>query len=42
MPKGVFVILSGAGHLANQEQPAAFNDWVRAHLRIAARVPESA
>ncbi|PGH52093.1 alpha/beta fold hydrolase [Streptomyces sp. Ru87] len=41
MPEGVFVIMSGAGHLAHQEQPAAFNDWVRAHLRIAARVPWS-
>jgi pimeloyl-ACP methyl ester carboxylesterase len=41
MRRGVFVIMSGAGHLANQEQPDAFNDWVRAHLRIAARLPES-
>lgn len=41
MRRGVFVIMSDAGHLANQEQPAAFNDWVRAHLRIAARLPES-
>ncbi|MGW0928604.1 alpha/beta fold hydrolase [Streptomyces sp. NPDC002644] len=41
MRRGVFVIMSDAGHLANQEQPVAFNDWVRAHLRIAARLPES-
>jgi pimeloyl-ACP methyl ester carboxylesterase len=39
MPKGVFVILNGAGHLAHQERPDAFADWVRAHLRIAARLP---
>lgn len=42
MPKGVFVILDGAGHLAHQERPEAFDDWVRAHLRIAARIPEAA
>ncbi|WP_377267988.1 alpha/beta fold hydrolase [Peterkaempfera sp. SMS 1(5)a] len=40
--RGVFVILAGAGHLANQEQPDAFNDWVRAHLRITALIPETA
>ncbi|MFC7307220.1 alpha/beta fold hydrolase [Streptomyces monticola] len=42
LPRGVFVILAGAGHLANQEQPAAFNDWVRAQLRITALIPEFA
>jgi len=41
LQRAVFVILAGAGHLANQEQPAAFNDWVRAHLRIAALIPET-
>lgn len=40
--RGVFVILSDAGHVANQEQPEAFNDWVRAHLRVTALVPELA
>lgn len=40
--RGVFVILNDAGHLANQEQPEAFNDWVRAHLRVTALVPELA
>jgi pimeloyl-ACP methyl ester carboxylesterase len=42
LPRGAFVILADAGHLANQEQPAAFNDWVRAHLRITALIPEHA
>lgn len=41
LPRGAYVILAGAGHLANQEQPDAFNDWVRAHLRITARIPEA-
>lgn len=35
----VYVTLSGAGHLANQERPEAFNAWVRAHLHVVARVP---
>lgn len=39
---GVFVILADAGHLANQEQPEAFNDWARAHLRVTALIPELA
>nr|WP_206324001.1 alpha/beta fold hydrolase [Streptomyces sp. HNM0574] len=38
--KSVFVIVNGAGHLANQERPAAFNAWVLSHLRITARIPE--
>lgn len=42
LPRAAFVILADAGHLANQEQPSAFNDWVRAHLRITAAIPESA
>lgn len=41
LPRGAYVILAGAGHLANQEQPDTFNDWVRAHLRITACIPES-
>lgn len=41
LPRGAYVILAGAGHLANQEQPDTFNDWVRAHLRITARIPET-
>lgn len=35
----VYVTLSGAGHLANQERPEAFNAWVRAHLHVVTRVP---
>ncbi|MBR7678049.1 alpha/beta fold hydrolase [Streptomyces daliensis] len=38
--KSAYVIVKGAGHLANQERPAAFNDWVLSHLRITARIPE--
>jgi 3-oxoadipate enol-lactonase len=34
-----YVVLNGAGHLANQEQPDAFHDWVRAHLHVVAGVP---
>ncbi|WP_407555850.1 alpha/beta fold hydrolase [Streptomyces sp. Pv4-95] len=40
LPTAVFVIVAGAGHLANQERPAAFNAWVHSHLRITARIPE--
>ncbi|ROQ69705.1 pimeloyl-ACP methyl ester carboxylesterase [Streptomyces sp. 840.1] len=39
LPTSVYVTLSGAGHLANQERPEAFNAWVRAHLHVVARVP---
>ncbi|MFK0098363.1 alpha/beta fold hydrolase [Streptomyces sp. NPDC091040] len=39
LAKSVYVTLSGAGHLANQERPEAFNAWVRAHLHVVARVP---
>lgn len=35
-----FVIVRGAGHLANVERPDAFNAWVLSHLRITARIPE--
>ncbi|MFE3647138.1 MULTISPECIES: alpha/beta fold hydrolase [unclassified Streptomyces] len=38
--KTAYVIVKDAGHLANQEQPARFNAWVLAHLRITARIPE--
>lgn len=38
--KSAYVILKGAGHLANQERPEAFNAWVLSHLRITARIPE--
>ncbi|MFI9025930.1 alpha/beta fold hydrolase [Streptomyces sp. NPDC053560] len=34
----VFVIVKDAGHLANQEQPEAFDAWVFAHLRISAGI----
>jgi len=33
------VVVSGAGHLANQERPDAFHAWVRAHLHVVAGVP---
>jgi 3-oxoadipate enol-lactonase len=36
----VYVVLDGAGHLANQERPEAFNAWVLSHLRITARIPD--
>ncbi|MFD0020960.1 alpha/beta fold hydrolase [Streptomyces sp. NPDC058382] len=39
LTKSVYVTLSGAGHLANQERPEAFNAWVRAHLHVVARLP---
>lgn len=38
--KSAYVIVKNAGHLANQEQPGAFNAWVLSHLRITARIPE--
>ncbi|MGW8377987.1 alpha/beta hydrolase [Streptomyces sp. ODS28] len=38
--RSAYVIVHGAGHLANQERPASFNAWVLSHLRIAARIPE--
>ena len=39
LAKSVYVTLSGAGHLSNQERPEAFNAWVRAHLHVVARTP---
>ncbi|MCX5313724.1 alpha/beta fold hydrolase [Streptomyces sp. NBC_00154] len=39
LTKSVYVTLSGAGHLSNQERPEAFNAWVRAHLHVVARTP---
>lgn len=39
--QAAYVIVRGAGHLANQERPEAFNAWVLAHLRITARIPET-
>lgn len=38
--RSAYVIVNGAGHAVNQEQPAAFNAWVLSHLRITARIPE--
>ncbi|MDI6409643.1 MULTISPECIES: alpha/beta fold hydrolase [Streptomyces] len=38
--KSAYVIVKGAGHLANQEQPEAFNAWVLSHLSITDRIPE--
>lgn len=38
--KTAYVIVKDAGHLANQEQPRAFNAWVLSHLRITDRIPE--
>ena len=37
--KSAYVIVKDAGHLANQEQPAAFDAWVLSHLRITDRIP---
>lgn len=34
IPDGVFVTLRGAGHLANQEQPDAFNAWTESFVQI--------
>ncbi|MFF1910291.1 alpha/beta fold hydrolase [Streptomyces sp. NPDC058239] len=39
LTRSVYVTLSGAGHLSNQERPEAFNAWVRAHLHVVARIP---
>lgn len=38
--RSAYVIVRGAGHLANQERPDTFNAWVLSHLRITARIPE--
>ncbi|MEV8568705.1 alpha/beta fold hydrolase [Streptomyces sp. NPDC051322] len=38
--KSAYVVVRNAGHLANQEQPGAFNAWVLSHLRITAQIPE--
>lgn len=34
IPDGVFVTIRGAGHLANQEQPEAFNAWTESFVQI--------
>ncbi|KXO99029.1 alpha/beta fold hydrolase [Tsukamurella pseudospumae] len=34
IPDGVFVTVRGAGHLANQEQPEAFNAWTESFVQI--------
>lgn len=34
----VFVVLHGAGHLANQEVPDAFNAWLSAYIQIIERL----
>ncbi|GAA3172307.1 MULTISPECIES: alpha/beta fold hydrolase [Streptomyces] len=36
LPRSASVIVKGAGHLANQERPEAFDAWVLSHLRITA------
>jgi pimeloyl-ACP methyl ester carboxylesterase len=38
IPDAVFVSLQGAGHLANQESPDAFNAWVFAYVQIIERL----
>ncbi|MFD7922116.1 alpha/beta fold hydrolase [Streptomyces sp. NPDC059740] len=42
LPRCAYVVLRGAGHLANQEQPGHFNAWVLSHLQICAAVPAGA
>lgn len=34
IPNAVYVQLQGAGHLANQESPEAFNAWVASYIHI--------
>jgi pimeloyl-ACP methyl ester carboxylesterase len=38
IPDAVFVTLRGAGHLANQETPDAFNAWLSAFVQIIERL----
>jgi pimeloyl-ACP methyl ester carboxylesterase len=38
IPDAVFVTLRGAGHLANQESPEAFNAWLSAFVQIIERL----
>lgn len=38
IPDAVFVTLRGAGHLANQEAPGAFNAWLSAFVQIIERL----
>lgn len=38
IPDAVFVTINGAGHLANQEAPDAFNAWLSAFIQIIERL----
>lgn len=38
IPGAVFVTVRGAGHLANQERPDAFNAWVESFIFITERL----
>lgn len=38
IPGAVYVTLRGAGHLANQEQPDAFNAWTESFVQITERL----
>lgn len=38
IPGGVYVTVRGAGHLANQERPEAFNAWVASFIQITERL----
>ncbi|WP_040768560.1 alpha/beta fold hydrolase [Tsukamurella sp. 1534] len=38
IPDAVFVTVRGAGHLANQEQPEAFNAWIESFVQITERL----
>jgi 3-oxoadipate enol-lactonase len=38
IPDAVFVTVSGAGHLANQERPESVNAWVSSYLHIIERM----
>lgn len=38
IPGAVFVTVRGAGHLANQERPEAFNAWVSSFIQITERL----
>ena len=38
IPGAVFVTIRGAGHLANQERPEAFNAWVESFIHITERL----
>ena len=40
IPGAVFVTLRGAGHLANQERPDAFNAWTESFVHITERLRE--